>query len=84
MKGILERQWSRKNRYVMKWRLMEFTHLGNRVSAGGGCEASVTARTICGWVKCKEFGKLQCGRRFILQLTGAVWELCKASNTVWK
>ena len=27
--------------------VMEFTHLGDRVSAGGGCEAAVTARTRC-------------------------------------
>ena len=27
-----------------------FTYLGDRVSVGGGCEAAVTARTICGWV----------------------------------
>ena len=25
----------------------EFTYLGDRVSAGGGCEAAVTARTRC-------------------------------------
>ena len=30
---------------------VEFTHLGDRVSAGGGCEVAVTARTRCGWVK---------------------------------
>ena len=29
----------------------EFTYLGDRVSAGGGCVAAVTARTRCGWVK---------------------------------
>ena len=29
----------------------EFTYLGDRVSAGGGCEAAVTARIRCGWVK---------------------------------
>ena len=28
----------------------EFTYLGDRVSADGGCEADVTARTRCGWV----------------------------------
>ena len=28
----------------------EFTYLGDRVSASGGCEAAVTARTRCGWV----------------------------------
>ena len=29
----------------------EFTYLGDKVSAGGGCEAAVSARTRCGWVK---------------------------------
>ena len=32
----------------------EFTYLGDRVSAGGGCEAVVTARMRCGWVKLRE------------------------------
>ena len=27
---------------------MEFTYLGDRVSASGGCEVAVTARTRCG------------------------------------
>ena len=31
----------------------EFTFLGDRVSAGGGCEAVVTVNTRCGWVKCR-------------------------------
>ena len=30
--------------------VMTFTYLGDRVSAGGGCEAAVTARTRFGWV----------------------------------
>ena len=29
----------------------EFTYHGERVSIGGGCEATVTTRTRCGWVK---------------------------------
>ena len=28
----------------------EFICLGDRVSAGGGCEAAVTAKSTCGWV----------------------------------
>ena len=28
----------------------EFIYLGDRVNAGGGCEAAVTTRTICGWL----------------------------------
>ena len=34
--------------------IREFTYLGNNVNAGGGCEAVVTARTRCGWVKPRE------------------------------
>ena len=43
-------------------------------SAGGGCEAAVTARTRCEWVKFRECGKLLYGRRFPLSLKGAVYE----------
>ena len=32
----------------------ELTYLGDRVSAGGGCEAAVTERTRCGCVKFRE------------------------------
>ena len=32
----------------------ELTYLGDKVSAGGGCEAAVTARTKCGWVELRE------------------------------
>ena len=28
----------------------EFTYLGDRVSSGGGCEATVTAKTRYGWL----------------------------------
>ena len=54
--------------------VMEFTYLGDRVSAGGGCEAAVTARKRCGWVKFMECGELLCGRRFALMLKGAVYK----------
>ena len=49
----------------------EFTYLGDRVNAGGGCEAAVTARTRCGWVKYGECGELLYGR-FPLWLKGVV------------
>ena len=52
--------------------LSEFTYLGDRVSAGGGCEAAATARTRCGWAKLRECGELLHGRRFHLKLKGAV------------
>ena len=40
------------------------------MSACGGCEAAVTARTGCGWVKFRECGELPYGRRFPLGLKG--------------
>ena len=48
----------------------EFTYLGNRVSAGGGCKAAVTARTRCELFRLREYGEF--GRRFPLKLKGAV------------
>ena len=47
---------------------MEFTYLCDKVSADGGCEATVTARTRCGWVMFRECGELLYGRRFPLKL----------------
>ena len=49
----------------------KFTYFGDRISASGGCEAAVTARTRCGWVKIRECGELLYGR-FSLRLKGAV------------
>ena len=49
---------------------MEFTYIGDRVSAGGGCVAAVTVRTRCGWVKFRECSDLLYGRRFPLRLKG--------------
>ena len=34
----------------------ELTYIGDRLSAGGGCEAAVTARTICGCARLMECG----------------------------
>ena len=45
------------------------------MSAGGGCEAAVTARTRCEWAKHRECGDLQYGRRIPLKLKGSV---CKS------
>ena len=52
----------------------KFAYLGDRVSVGGGCEATVTARTRCWWVKFNECGELLYSRRFPLRLKGAVYE----------
>ena len=51
----------------------EFTYVGDRVSIGGGCAASVTARARCCWLQLRECGELMYGRRFPLRLKGAVY-----------
>ena len=51
----------------------EFTYVGDRVSAGGGCEAAVTVRTRCGWAKFRECGELLYDRRFHQKLKWAVY-----------
>ena len=51
--------------------VQEFTYLGDRVNAGGGYEAAVTARTRCGWAKLTECSELLYGRRFPPKLKGA-------------
>ena len=50
----------------------EFTCLGDRVSAGGGCEAAVRARATCRWVKFLECGDLLYCRRFPVKQKGNV------------
>ena len=52
----------------------EFTYLGDRVSAGGGCEAAVAARTRYWWFMFRVCGELLYGRRFPLMLKGAVYD----------
>ena len=51
----------------------EFTYLGDRVRVGGGCEAALTVRTRCWWIKFRECGKLLHGKRFPLKLKGIVY-----------
>ena len=46
----------------------EFSYLGDRLSAGGGCVAAMTAKTRCRWVKFRECGELLYGRCFPLKL----------------
>ena len=55
----------------------KFTYLGDRINAGGGCEAAVTVRTRCGWIKHRECGELLHSRRFPLKLKGAVQKTYK-------
>ena len=50
----------------------EFTYLGDRVSAGGGCGAAVTARTRYEWVEFRECSELLYGWRFPIGQKGAL------------
>ena len=49
----------------------KITYQGDRASAGGGCEAAVTARTRYGWVKLRQRGELLYEKRCPLMLKGA-------------
>ena len=71
---ILERQWTRKTLCDEMEAVQKLTHLGNRVIAGGGCEAAVTARTRCEKVKLRECSELVYGRRFQIKLKEAVYK----------
>ena len=50
------------------------------VSAGGGCEAAVTARTRCGWVMFRECVLQEVSSK---AERGSLLELHKASNAEW-
>ena len=71
MKGLLERQW---NKFDEVESVKEFTYLCDRLSAGGGCKAFVTAIARCWWVKFRKCSELLYGKRFSLELKGSVYE----------
>ena len=52
----------------------EFSYICDRVNAGGGCEAAVTARTRCGWDKFRECCELLYGSIFTLKLKGSEYK----------
>ena len=56
-----------------------FCYLGNRVNAGGGCEAAVTSRARIGGVKFRECVELLNSKRFLLKLKGMVYRSCVRS-----
>ena len=65
-----------------------FCYLGDRLNAGGGCEAAVTARVGIGLVKFREGGELLLGNRFPLRIIGKVYYCCVRSailfgNEIW-
>ena len=44
------------------------------MSEGGGCEATVTARRRCGWVKVREYGELHKRKKLPLKPKGFVYK----------
>ena len=54
------------------------------MNAGGGFEVAVTARTRCGLAMFRECGELLYGRRFPLNLKGAVNKSCVRSAILYK
>ena len=60
-----------------------FCYLEDRVNAGGGCEAAVTARARIGWVKFRECGELLNSKRFSLKLKGMVYRSCVRSAMLY-
>ena len=62
---------------------MEISYLGDRVSAGGGCEAGVTVRTGCRWTKSMECGKHLYGKKVPLKLKMAVYKSYEAPANMY-
>jgi len=63
----------------------EFSHLGDRLNATGGCEVAVISRTRIGWLKFRECGELLKGKRFFSKMKRKVYEkLCKICYDVRK
>ena len=60
-----------------------FCYLGDRVNAGGGCEAAVTARARIGWVKFRECMELLNSKRFSVKLKGMVYRSCVRSAMLY-
>ena len=63
----------------------KFSYLGDKLSATGGCEKAVIARTRTGWMKfgkCSEILKRQ--KIFINDERESLQKLCKISYVVWK
>ena len=57
----------------------KFCYLGDRLTATGGCETAVTARTKLGWMKFRECSEILKGRRFSLKMRGKIYKSCVRS-----
>ena len=61
----------------------KFTYLGDRLSATGGCETVVTARSRIGWMKFRECSEILKGRRFSLKMKGKIYKSCVRSAMLY-
>ena len=76
VKGILETVKLEEKLCDEVETVQEFTQIGDWVSACGGSEVAVTAKTRYGLVKSRECDELLHGRKFPLKLDGAFYESC--------
>ena len=56
-----------------------FCYFGDRLNAGGGSEAAVTARTRIGWIKFRECEELFYWRKFSSKIKGKIYHSCVRS-----
>ena len=62
-----------------------FCYLGDRVNAGGGCEAAVTARARIGWVKFRKCRELLNSKMVLAEAErNGLSELCKIGDVIWE
>ena len=62
-----------------------FCYLGDKVNAGSGCEAAVTARARIGWVKFRECRELLNSKKVLAEAErNGLSELCKIGNVIWE
>ena len=60
-----------------------FTYLGDRLNATGGCQTAVTARSRIGWMKFRECSEILKGRRFSLKMKGKIYKSCVRSAMLY-
>ena len=85
MNGILEAVEQEETLCDVVETVKVHIYIGDRVCAGGGCEAAVTTRRRCWCAKLRECGELLYGRKIPLKRKEAIYLLlCRVSNSVWK
>jgi len=64
--------------------VIEFSYLGDKLNATGGCEVTVTARTRIGWMKFRECSELFKDKRFSLKMKGKIYKSCVRSAILYE